>query len=108
MAVSRLILTRRIVDTVLAGQTKIVDQIQEGSVFSIEYHINMRKNDNTESKTIKVIVDTDDTSIRDTVWSRIGQLNVLVNLQKDSGYIKLQLQNNEAFDVNIKVIRQLT
>lgn len=108
MAVSRLILTRRIVDTVLAGQTKIVDQIAEGLVFSIEYHINMRKNDNTASKTIKVIVDTDDTSIRDTVWSRIGQLNVLVNIQKDSGYIKLQLQNSEAFDINVKVVRQLT
>lgn len=108
MAVSRLIITKRIVDTVLAGQTKIVDQIIEGNVFSIEYHINMRKGDNTISKTIKVLVDTDDTSIRDTVWSRIGQLNVNVNLQKDSGYIKLQLQNNEAFDVNVKVVRQLT
>jgi len=108
MATARLIINRRIVDSVPASTTKVVDMVPEGSVYSVEYHINMRKPDNTFSKTIKVLVDTDDTNVQDTVWARMGQLDVLVNIQKDSGYIKLQLQNNEAFDVDVRVIRQLT
>ena len=108
MAIARIRLVQKIIDVVLAGQTKVIDQLVENTVYSIEYHINMRKNDNTASKTIKLLVDRVDTGPRDSVWSRIGDLNVLVSVQQSLGYITLQLQNNEAYDIDVKVVRQLT
>jgi hypothetical protein len=107
MAIARVKIHQRIIDKVDAGSSKTVDIVLANSINSIEYHINMRKSDRSVVKTIKMVIDRDDTQARDAVWSRIGSLNVSVNAQYSSGYFQLQLQNNESFDVYVSVVRQI-
>lgn len=107
MAIARVRIHQKITDVVQPSQTKIVDAVPESNAQSIEYHINMRKSDNTLVKSIKLLVDRTDSGARDSVWSRIGQLNINVTAQISSGYFQLQLQNNEAFDVYVSVVRQI-
>lgn len=83
-----------------AGQTVTVDSVLYSSIKSINYFVNLIKDDFTKVKSLKMTVLKINSDVRDTVYARFGNdLNCSISSLVVGSNADLIVTNNEAFDI---------
>lgn len=91
--------------------TEIVDEIPIAAVNHIDYIINFRNSDNSQTQSLKLSARRVDGGIKDIVYSKMNRNNVADTLSIDvvaqvSGLnFELEITNNESFSVDYSFIR---
>ena len=108
MALARSSQWQQFVEVVEPGDTVIVDSLDKTKVYSAGYHINIRNADNSLSKTLKVDVNRSEGSVKENIYSLLGDsLNVYVNTNVSVTDFELIIENNELFPVTVTIQRSV-
>lgn len=98
----------KVLDSVNANETKIIDTLPLIDFKIIEYTFRASNQPNSKTKGLKMIVRKTDSSINDQVYAKIGDaisfnLNAVIN----GSNMNLVLQNNENFVLHLALIRAM-
>lgn len=96
----------KVLDSVNANETKIIDTLPLIDFKMIEYTLRTSNQPNSKTKGLKMIVVKTDSSINDQVYAKIGDaINFSLNAVINGSSMNLILQNNENFVLNLALIR---
>lgn len=101
--VARQLLGLRIKKTVPATSTLTVDTIKTAKYKNLRYHIVVHAAGFTKSFDMSVI--NDGSSVKDSVFGRVGQLPASINALLSGTDTILEVTNPNAFDFEIELIR---
>jgi hypothetical protein len=95
--------------TVGAGLTVVIDTTLLSTFSRLDYIINMKDNPVTVTKSLKLIVQNDAGSLKDSVSERMGgPINAAVDVTDDAVDAMIEVTNNEAFDIYVTFLKALT
>ena len=94
-------------DSIVASATKVVDTIPVSKFIAAHYIIAFENVAGTVVKTLKLSVRKDSSSVTDTVYAKVGIMDIAINTQINGSDFELEMINSEAFNVNLKLIRTL-
>lgn len=98
----------RLTDIVPAGQTKNVDIIPVSAFISVEYQIRYSDALLTKNRILTVKALKDSEGAISTAYTVLGdKLEIFTKVIKIGTDIALQVVNNEAFDVNVVILKTL-
>ena len=72
---------------------------------SIDYIITAFNDIEIKTKTFNLKVFKEGTTIKESLYLKIGTINVKINIATDTDYIILNLQNDELFDLTVNFAR---
>jgi hypothetical protein len=94
---------------VSASSSLVVDATLLSTFSRLDYILNFKDNPVTVTKSLKLIVQNDAGSLKDSVSERLGgPINVLVDVTDDAVDAFLQITNNEIFDIEVTFLKALT
>jgi hypothetical protein len=95
--------------TVGAGLTVVIDTTLLSTFSRLDYIINMKDNPTTVTKSLKLTVQNNAGSLKDSVSERLGgPINAAVNVTDDAVDAMIEVTNNEAYDIEVTFLKALT
>lgn len=93
-------------DNISASSSKTVDQIDLDLFFCVKYIICVRNEADNKTTFTEIVVKNQDGDIEDSIPTHLsGGIDYYLDAVNDSGYMKLNLTNNELSEVNIEVAK---
>lgn len=95
--------------TVGAGLTVVVDTTLLSSFSRLDYILNFKDNPVTVTKSLKLAVQNNAGSLKDSVSERLGgPISLSVDVTDDAVDAMIEITNNEAFDIEVTFLKALT
>ena len=108
MGFSRRRVTSRIELTLAGGETKDGDAIAMANFEGVEYQIKLATVLSDQIKLMKVRAVGNSTAVSDTLYSVIGDaLDVDIKVIVDGADMVLRCVNNEAFSINVTILKTI-
>lgn len=82
-----------------------IDAQSSASIFAYEYFIQLKTADQLKTKTLKLLADINNGTVRDSVYARIGNAQVAIDAIDTSGTYSLRITNNESQAVDYCIDR---
>jgi hypothetical protein len=101
------LIATRLKEKVNPVSTKTIDINNQGEFIGIRYFLTA--NGNGRAKGMDISVLDDNGNLNDSVFSILGGgISISINIFRIGSDIKLEVTNNETFDVDIEVLKFLT
>ena len=91
--------------TVAAQSTKIVDSIPVAKFSRAEYVVSYKNAINDKKKSLKLSAEIQGSEVFDSVYARLGDLDVGINTLITGSNMELKVTNNELFLIDVKFAR---
>lgn len=89
-----------------ASTTTTIDQINLNDFYTLKYVISIRDEANNKTTTTEITIKNENGSLVDTVFAKLsGGISFSLDAINDGGLMKLNLQNNEAAGLTIRMAR---
>ena len=107
MAVSRVRDWQKGTDVIPASTSKVVDTIPLSQLRNVNYFVNLFKGDETQTKTFKMSIKKEAASLSDTIYARLGTLQVATDALVSGSNLELRMTNTEIFPVEVRFFRNV-
>lgn len=95
----------RITLTIPATTTQVVDTVALSGFISIKYIGTFYNESQNASKALELTVVREGSSLKDSVYSKVSQLDVAVDAVVSGSNLNLSVTNNESFPVQVDLIK---
>lgn len=89
-------------DNILASASKRIDLIPIASFNSLKYIFTAYNTVEKKNKIFEINIVRENDQIKDTVFGKVGNTKVAINVLENSGNIEVWIQNNELFSIELK------
>lgn len=97
---------RKINTNVNASTTTTLDQVNLSDFYALKYIISIRDATNNKTTTVELIIKNENGSLVDTVFAKLsGGISFSIDAISDSGFMKLNLLNNEAVGLAVSMAK---
>lgn len=97
---------KKINTNVNASTTTTIDQINLNDFTVMKYIVSIRDITNNKTTSVEMTIRNENGSLDDSVFAKLsGGINFSINAINDAGFLKLNLQNNEAVGLSINMAR---
>ena len=94
--------------TISASQTLVIDTTLLSSFSRLDYIINFKDNPVTVTKSLKLVVQNNAGTLRETRSERLGgPINTTIDVTDDAIDAMISITNNEAFDIEVTFLKAL-
>lgn len=104
--INALSIWRRINTNADPSTTTIVDQVAITDFTTLEYSISIEDSTNNKVRSMKMVINNENGSLKDTVFARIGRgIDFSISAVNNSGTMELTITNNEVNGLAVNMAR---